>query len=85
VASANEVTFSVEDTGEGIPEEYRKRIFERFVQVPGATQGGAGLGLAIAREIIKSHGGVFGVESQVGKGSSFHFTLPINRNQENQS
>jgi signal transduction histidine kinase len=73
----NEVILSVEDTGEGIPEEYRKRIFDRFVQVPGATGGGAGLGLSIARNIVQAHGGEMTVESQVGKGSAFRFTLPL--------
>ncbi|MDR3688462.1 MAG: ATP-binding protein [Fimbriimonas sp.] len=78
-ASENVVTFSVEDTGEGIPEEYRKRVFERFVQVPGATQGGAGLGLSIANGIVKAHGGEMSVESRIGIGSTFRFTLPIMR------
>ncbi len=73
----NDVTFSVVDTGEGIPEEYRRRIFERFVQVPGATQGGAGLGLSIANGIVKAHGGEMSVESVMGKGSEFRFRLPI--------
>jgi NtrC-family two-component system sensor histidine kinase KinB len=72
----NEVTFYVEDTGEGIPQDYLARIFDRFVQVPGATQGGAGLGLSIAQNIVKAHLGSMGVESEVGKGSVFHFTLP---------
>ncbi len=76
-ATENDVILSVEDTGEGIPEEYRKRIFDRFVQVPGATQGGAGLGLSIARNIVQAHGGEMNVESQIGKGSTFRFTLPI--------
>jgi NtrC-family two-component system sensor histidine kinase KinB len=76
-ASNNEVTFYVEDSGEGIPAEYRARVFDRFVQVPGATQGGAGLGLSIAQNIVKAHHGSMGVESEVGKGSVFHFTLPI--------
>jgi len=76
-ATLNDVTFTVEDTGEGIPEEYQSRIFERFVQVPGATQGGAGLGLAIANGIVKSHGGEMSVTSQVGKGSCFSFKLPL--------
>jgi len=78
-STENEVILSVEDTGEGIPEEYRKRIFDRFVQVPGATQGGAGLGLSIARNIVQAHGGDMTVESQVGKGSAFIFTLPIKK------
>ena len=75
--TSNVVTLSVEDTGEGIPEEYRKRIFERFVQVPGAPQGGAGLGLSIARKIVQAHGGQMSVESRVGEGSTFRFTLPL--------
>ncbi|RYG47129.1 sensor histidine kinase [bacterium] len=73
------VTFAIEDTGEGIPEDYLKRIFERFVQVPGATQGGAGLGLSIAMNIVKAHGGEMSVDSEVGKGSVFRFTLPISQ------
>jgi NtrC-family two-component system sensor histidine kinase KinB len=75
-AQNNEVTFFVEDTGEGVPSEYLARIFDRFVQVPGATQGGAGLGLSIAQKIVKAHGGRMAVESQIGKGSVFSFTLP---------
>lgn len=75
-SDADEVTFSVEDTGEGIPSEYLSRIFDRFVQVPGATQGGAGLGLSIAQNIVKAHGGRMAVESRLGHGSVFSFTLP---------
>lgn len=70
------VTFRVEDTGVGIPEEHLPRIFERFVQVPGATRGGAGLGLSIAQTIVKAHGGCIAAESEVGKGSTFTVTLP---------
>lgn len=75
--SSEEVTFDVADNGEGIPKEFLGSIFERFVQVPGATQGGAGLGLSIARHIVQAHGGKMTVESEVGKGSTFSFTLPI--------
>jgi two-component system, NtrC family, sensor histidine kinase KinB len=72
----NQVTFRIEDTGEGIPEDYLDRIFDRFVQVPGATQGGAGLGLSIAQTIVRAHGGEMRVESRLGEGSTFMFTLP---------
>ena len=73
------LTFHVVDTGGGIPTEYQSRIFERFVQVPGATRGGAGLGLSIARQIIKAHEGEIHVESEPGHGSRFVITLPIGR------
>jgi signal transduction histidine kinase len=70
------VRFAVTDTGEGIKPEYRELIFERFFRVPGSTSGTAGLGLFIAREVVKSHGGEIGVESEPGKGSTFWFTIP---------
>ncbi len=71
---------SISDTGIGIPEEQRLLIFERFYRVDKArsrAQGGAGLGLAIAKHIVDSHGGRIDVESQVGKGSTFRVFLPI--------
>jgi NtrC-family two-component system sensor histidine kinase KinB len=71
------VRFEVKDTGEGIPPEFRERIFEKFFQVPGSMSGGSGLGLTIAREIVLAHGGKIGVETEVGKGSTFWFTLPL--------
>lgn len=74
--SDDEVTFAVEDTGEGIPPDYLAKIFDRFVQVPGATQGGAGLGLSIAQNIVRAHGGRMWAESTLGEGSRFLFTLP---------
>jgi signal transduction histidine kinase len=76
-AEVNRVVFAVADTGTGIPREYLGRIFERFVQVPGARSHGAGLGLAIARQIVEAHGGTIGVESEKWKGSTFRFTLPL--------
>lgn len=81
----DQVSFQVQDSGEGIPREYLQRIFERFVQVPGATQGGAGLGLSIAERIVKNHGGAMTVESEVGKGATFTFTIPIPREPEDES
>jgi signal transduction histidine kinase len=73
----NSVAISVSDTGSGIPQEYLPHIFDKFVQVPGATTGGAGLGLAISRLIVEAHGGQISVQSERGKGSTFTFTLPI--------
>ena len=71
------VRFEVVDHGEGIPAEYRSRIFEKFFRVPGTKGEGIGLGLYLAREIVLAHGGDMGVESEPGKGSSFWFTLPV--------
>lgn len=71
------VAVSVCDTGSGIPAEYLPHIFDKFVQVPGAQTGGAGLGLAISKSIVEAHGGQFGVQSEVGRGTTFTFTLPV--------
>ena len=71
------VRFTVADTGTGIPEEYQERIFEKFFQVPDSGPKGTGLGLYIANEIVRAHGGDIGVESEPGKGSTFWFTLPL--------
>jgi NtrC-family two-component system sensor histidine kinase KinB len=73
---AGATLFMVCDTGSGIPRDYLPRIFDRFVQVPGATRGGAGLGLSIVRTIVQAHGGDIKVESELGKGSVFTITLP---------
>ncbi|HEY75705.1 MAG TPA: GAF domain-containing protein [Thermoflexia bacterium] len=69
----------VSDTGIGIPADKLSRVFERFYQVDGTSRrrfGGVGLGLAIVKQIVEAHGGEVGVESTVGKGSTFYFTLP---------
>jgi len=71
------VRFDVRDTGEGIAREHLPRIFDKFYRVTGARSGSVGLGLYISREIVESHGGAMGVESEPGKGSLFWFTLPI--------
>jgi heavy metal sensor kinase len=71
---------SISDTGMGIPTEHLPFIFDRFYRVDKArsrTDGGMGLGLAIASSITQLHGGQIEVESQVGKGSTFHITLPL--------
>lgn len=70
------LAFAVRDTGAGIPADYLPLIFERFVQVPGATGEGAGLGLCIAQTIAEAHGGELRAESELGKGSTFTLTLP---------
>ncbi len=71
------VHLSVRDDGPGIPAEYHSKIFQKFVQVKGREPGGTGLGLAICKEIVRAHGGSIWVESVVGKGSTFTFTLPV--------
>jgi two-component system, NtrC family, sensor histidine kinase KinB len=71
------VRFSVLDHGPGIPQEFQPRIFERFFRVPGTENStGVGLGLAIAKEMIVSHGGRIGLQSTSGNGSEFYFDLP---------
>jgi PAS domain S-box-containing protein len=80
--TGNTVLVSVTDNGIGIPYEYRKKIFEKFVQVKdeqGHTTGGSGLGLAICKEIIQAHGGHIWVKSKIGEGSTFYFTLAVER------
>ncbi len=70
---------TVRDDGEGIPEEYRLRIFDKFVQAErkrAHLRSGTGLGLTFCKMTIELHGGKIFVESEVGQGSSFHFTIP---------
>jgi two-component system phosphate regulon sensor histidine kinase PhoR len=74
------VEFSVRDFGQGIPFEHLPRIFERFYRVDKARSresGGTGLGLAIARHMIQTQGGAIWAESELNRGSTFLFTLPI--------
>src|SRR6202022_614025 len=70
----------VTDQGRGIPRDKLALIFERFQQVDGSDsreKGGSGLGLAICRNIVQQHGGAIWVESEVGRGSTFLFTIPL--------
>ncbi len=79
-ADAHEVTVAVSDTGEGISPEHLPHVFDRFYRVdPSRTRqtGGAGLGLAIVRQLVLAHGGSVAVESKPGEGSVFTFTLPV--------
>lgn len=71
-----QIRFSVSDSGAGIAEEELKHIFDRFWQGRSQGRAGAGLGLAIAKGIVEAHGGGLTVESQLGKGATFSFTLP---------
>ena len=76
-AEGKEVQVSVSDTGEGIPPEKIKTIFERFSQINSQDRRGIGLGLYIAKMMVEEHPGRIWVESKLGEGSTFHFTLPL--------
>lgn len=73
-----QVEFSVKDSGKGIDEQYQKRLFDRYFQVPtdGQNKSGSGLGLAISRDFIEAQNGKIWVESAMGEGSKFSFSLP---------
>ena len=78
--SGSEVVFTVSDTGIGIPQAEQPRIFERFYRVDVARSrevGGTGLGLAISKHLVEGHGGRIWVESEIGQGAQFHFSVPI--------
>ena len=79
-AANGEVVFTVADTGIGIPKADQPRIFERFYRVDAARSreaGGTGLGLAIAKHLVEVHGGRIWVDSEVGQGTQFHFSVPV--------
>jgi two-component system phosphate regulon sensor histidine kinase PhoR len=76
----HEAVITVADTGIGIPLADQERIFERFYRVDAARSrevGGTGLGLSIAKHIVEAHGGRLWVESTIGAGSQFHFSVPL--------
>ena len=77
--AGNFVQVSVQDRGPGIAAEHHEKIFQRFAQLPDKSgyRGGSGLGLSIAREFITTQGGRLWVESELGSGSTFNFTLPM--------
>lgn len=73
------IEFSVKDFGKGIDEQYQKRLFDRYFQVPtdGNNKSGSGLGLAISKDFIEAENGKIWVESEIGEGSRFCFFLPV--------
>ena len=73
----NDVHMGVSDTGPGIPAEQLPHVFGQFWQASGTDSRGIGLGLAIAKGIVEAHEGRIWVESTLGEGSSFYFTLPV--------
>jgi signal transduction histidine kinase/class 3 adenylate cyclase/CheY-like chemotaxis protein len=82
VEKADMIRISISDTGIGIPKEQQELIFAAFEQGDGSISreySGTGLGLSITRQLIHQHGGRIWVESEVGTGSVFHFTLPISK------
>jgi two-component system, OmpR family, phosphate regulon sensor histidine kinase PhoR len=79
VSSVRGVRIEVRDTGSGIASPHLGRIFERFYRADPArsrAEGGTGLGLAIVRHLVERHGGSIGAESELGRGTTIHFTLP---------
>ncbi|KAF2083004.1 ATP-binding protein [Flavobacterium sharifuzzamanii] len=73
----NQMVFQVIDTGKGIDTRYKDRVFDKYFQVPGSQKSGTGLGLAISKEFIEAQNGSVGVESNLGLGSTFWFTLKV--------
>ena len=71
----NEIIISIQDFGQGIPEKYLAKIFNRYFRVPGSKKEGTGLGLAISKEFIESQGGTIAVESELAAGSTFKIAL----------
>jgi two-component system sensor histidine kinase/response regulator len=76
-SDANTIRFAVRDTGPGIPSEALERIFEKFGQLDSHTRVGTGLGLTFCKLAVEAHGGHIDVESTVGEGSTFSFTIPM--------
>lgn len=79
IQTGRSIEFSVRDFGKGIDEQYQKRLFDRYFQVPtdGKNKSGTGLGLAISKDFIEAESGRIWVESAIGEGSRFCFSLPI--------
>jgi len=78
-SQGDEILFAVMDTGLGISQEMKERIFQPFIQTANIIKHvqGIGLGIHISRNLIQAHGGDLWVESKIGEGSTFFFTLPV--------
>jgi NtrC-family two-component system sensor histidine kinase KinB len=77
LAGPTHIRFEVLDQGAGIPGEHQSGLFEKFFRVPGSPEGGSGLGLFISKGLVQAHGGKIGLSSQVGRGATFWFTIPV--------
>lgn len=73
----DQITFQVIDTGKGIDARYKDKVFDKYFQIPGSQKSGTGLGLAISKEFIEAQNGTIGVESNLGLGSTFWFSLKV--------
>ncbi|MFH7000029.1 ATP-binding protein [Flavobacterium sp. FlaQc-57] len=73
----NQIVFQVIDTGKGIDARYKDKVFDKYFQIPGSQKSGTGLGLAISKEFIEAQNGTIGVESNLGLGSTFWFSLKV--------
>ncbi|MFH6950827.1 ATP-binding protein [Flavobacterium sp. FlaQc-51] len=73
----DQIVFQVIDTGKGIDARYKDKVFDKYFQIPGSQKSGTGLGLAISKEFIEAQNGVIGVESNLGLGSTFWFSLKV--------
>jgi PAS domain S-box-containing protein len=73
----NQIVFQVIDTGKGIDTRYKDKVFDKYFQIPGSQKSGTGLGLAISKEFIEAQNGAIGVESNLGLGSTFWFSLNV--------
>jgi len=79
----DDILHEIRDTGIGIPKDKIERVFDEFYQVETGKHGGTGLGLAITKRLVEEHGGKIWVESQLGKGTTFYFTIPRSKENEN--
>jgi signal transduction histidine kinase len=77
------ILHEIRDTGIGIPKDKIERVFDEFYQVETGKHGGTGLGLAITKRLVEEHGGKIWVESQLGKGTTFYFTIPSSKENGN--